>query len=198
MSNNKFNLSKGEEKKESGFNLSKSSTVETPKKESGFNLSKTPTVETPKKDVTPSTPKTNESKPKSKLWLWLSLVAVAAIVVFFILMNKGTSNGDAVAQVETPITEQPTISDEGKPVNTEPVVTETPNQPTTPSTKPAEKPAAAPTAKPTQVSQGTIDEKAKQAIRGDFGNGAERKQALGSEYEAIQKKVNEIYRKNNQ
>jgi cytoskeletal protein RodZ len=41
---------------------------------------------------------------------------------------------------------------------------------------------------------GSVDEKARRTIRGDFGNGAERKNALGSEYDAIQAKVNEIYR----
>lgn len=49
----------------------------------------------------------------------------------------------------------------------------------------------------TQVStlpQGTIEEKAKQVIRGDFGNGIERKKALGDEYKEIQKRVNELYR----
>ena len=42
--------------------------------------------------------------------------------------------------------------------------------------------------------QGSIEDKANQVIRGDFGNGAERKTALGSEYDAIQTKVNEIYK----
>ena len=40
-----------------------------------------------------------------------------------------------------------------------------------------------------------IEEKAKLVIRGDFGNGAERKRRLGAEYKAIQKKVNEMYAK---
>jgi hypothetical protein len=39
---------------------------------------------------------------------------------------------------------------------------------------------------------GSIEDKAKQVIRGEFGNGKERKKMLGSEYEDIQKKVNEI------
>jgi hypothetical protein len=41
---------------------------------------------------------------------------------------------------------------------------------------------------------GTIEEKAKQVISGTFGNGVERKRALGSEYVEIQAKVNEIYK----
>jgi FtsZ-interacting cell division protein ZipA len=42
--------------------------------------------------------------------------------------------------------------------------------------------------------QGTLEEKAWRVIRGDFGNGLDRKQALGSEYDVIQQKVNELYR----
>ena len=41
---------------------------------------------------------------------------------------------------------------------------------------------------------GTIEEKAKQVIRGDFGNGQVRKDKLGASYAEIQSKVNEMYR----
>lgn len=43
-------------------------------------------------------------------------------------------------------------------------------------------------------SNSSIEAKAKQVIRGDFGNGSVRKQKLGSEYTSIQNKVNEMYR----
>ena len=39
-----------------------------------------------------------------------------------------------------------------------------------------------------------VEAKAKQVIRGDFGNGSVRKQKLGAEYTSIQNKVNEMYR----
>lgn len=41
---------------------------------------------------------------------------------------------------------------------------------------------------------GSLDEKARQVIRGNFGNGAERRQKLGDEYAVIQNRVNEMYR----
>lgn len=41
---------------------------------------------------------------------------------------------------------------------------------------------------------GSLEEKAKEVIRGDYGNGDVRKQKLGDQYWEIQKKVNEIYR----
>ena len=45
--------------------------------------------------------------------------------------------------------------------------------------------------------QGSLEEKVKQVILGDFGNGKDRMQALGAEYDVIQAKVNEFYRNKN-
>ena len=39
-----------------------------------------------------------------------------------------------------------------------------------------------------------VVENAKRVIRGDFGNGQERKDKLGAAYSEIQRKVNEMYR----
>ena len=41
------------------------------------------------------------------------------------------------------------------------------------------------------------DEDAKKAIRGDFGNGAERRRQLGNDYEQVQALVNKMYRDGN-
>jgi hypothetical protein len=43
--------------------------------------------------------------------------------------------------------------------------------------------------------QGSVEEKARQVIDGVYGNGTDRKKALGDEYRAIQSKVNELYRR---
>ena len=51
------------------------------------------------------------------------------------------------------------------------------------------------TQKEEAIPVGSIEEKAKLVIRGDFGNGEERKMKLGTEYSAIQNKVNEMYAK---
>ena len=42
--------------------------------------------------------------------------------------------------------------------------------------------------------ENTVEEKAKQVWEGLYGNGAERKSKLGSDYKAVQKRVNEMYR----
>ena len=44
------------------------------------------------------------------------------------------------------------------------------------------------------IPAGTLEQKARQVIRGDFGNGQVRKDRLGAEYAEIQGKFNEMYR----
>lgn len=84
-----------------------------------------------------------------------------------------------------------------------PAITTEPKQPDTekPATMPEQRDGSttvktdpSSTSAPT-LPQGSLEEKAKRVIRGDFGNGSERKEALGSEYNVIQSKVNEMYRK---
>ena len=64
--------------------------------------------------------------------------------------------------------------------------------------KPAQsKPTATQTTKPFSATSnpvsGDVEENARRVIRGDFGNGQERKDKLGSSYSEIQGKVNEMY-----
>lgn len=60
------------------------------------------------------------------------------------------------------------------------------------------KPAATQTTKPFSVTSapvsGDVETNARRVIRGDFGNGQERRGKLGSSYSEIQAKVNEMYR----
>lgn len=60
------------------------------------------------------------------------------------------------------------------------------------------KPATTQTTKPFSATSapvsGDVEENARRVIRGDFGNGQERKDKLGSSYSEIQGKVNEMYR----
>lgn len=79
--------------------------------------------------------------------------------------------------------------------------------------KPEARPVDKPTSQPVQQSQakqnatskpdtptaseplsGDVSENARRVIRGDFGNGKERKDKLGAAYSEIQSKVNEMYR----
>jgi hypothetical protein len=63
---------------------------------------------------------------------------------------------------------------------------------------PSKNQSATSTSAPSAITPaGSIDEKVNQVLRGDFGNGLERKRALGDEYDVIQAKVNELYRSKN-
>lgn len=62
------------------------------------------------------------------------------------------------------------------------------------SSEPTAKPDQSPFQKSTVAIYGTVEEKARQVIRGNYGNGQVRKDKLGAEYRTIQDKVNEMYR----
>ena len=128
--------------------------------------------------------------------------------------NKGDSkeqNNDQA--VETPETES---ADAGSSADGEetasPVQEETSPEASSPKTEPKQNVPAKSTepAKATNQStktvqptipiiqpathSGTLEEKAKEVIRGKYGNGEVRKQKLGDQYAEIQSKVNEMYR----
>jgi cytoskeletal protein RodZ len=117
--------------------------------------------------------------------------------------EPGTSNND-----ETNPTADNTVSDQTEVSNTstetistssvESDVTSKPSSTGVNSVAKEDAPNTAPSNKGSQSStvavSGSVEDKAKQVIRGDFGNGKERKLALGAEYDAIQAKVNEMYR----
>lgn len=137
------------------------------------------------------------------------LVAAAIIAgIFFFINNKESENGNDNTQTEaithnteesyanttsstTPakandnqVAEQPakrepaTIAEPAKPAQSKPATTETTKSFSTTS---------APVS-------GDVEENARRVIRGDFGNGQERRDKLGSSYYEIQGKVNEMYR----
>jgi len=160
--------------------------------------------------------------PQSKWWIWvLSLAIIVVAVVFFVtkLTSKGgdtevkyaistveqpvttTAEEQPAGETATPVSESATAPDPSSQPSTEAAPApsgETPTDaPPTPSGQPAPVPSNQPAASATSASappQGTVEEKALQVIRGDFGNGVERKQLLGNEYPAIQQRVNQMYR----
>lgn len=92
-------------------------------------------------------------------------------------VNPAKANDNQVA--ERPAKRNPaTIAEPAKPVQSKPAATQT--------TKPFSVTSA-------PVSS-DVEENARRVIRGDFGNGQERRDKLGSSYSEIQGKVNEMYR----
>lgn len=66
-----------------------------------------------------------------------------------------------------------------------------PNEPSKATTQSAQRTTSD---SPSVTLSGSLEEKAKEVIRGNFGNGEVRKQKLGEHYSEIQNKVNEMYR----
>ena len=163
----------------------------------------------------------DDKKSGGKLWLWLILMAVVAVVVILCIkfcVNDKESESAVVAQTEVTTPDETTVdaetsTDENQAAEDQiteptPAKADEATAPATPADKPVDKsvakpaepaPKPAPETKPAPkpapaAPQGSLDEKAMQVIRGEYGNGATRKQALGSEYDAIQQRVNEMYR----
>lgn len=132
--------------------------------------------------------KKSVSKKKSvwkSPWLWLVVLVIIGGVIFAINKSK---QPDEVIVTET-IESTETVSN----VPTEEVVDSTTNDQiiieedkvtTLEETE----------SKSQSASEIDLILTAKKTIRGDYGNGASRKEALGSNYSAVQNQVNEFYR----
>ena len=108
--------------------------------------------------------------------------------------NKDTSNVETTGTPETETANSgDSANDEGV---TAPEQDVTSAEATSPQSKSKQDGATKPTepvAQPATLS-GSLEEKAKEVIRGNYGNGEVRKQKLGEQYSEIQSKVNEMYR----
>lgn len=146
-------------------------------------------------------------------WMWIAvaiaLVLGAAICVLMIPELTGSKTGDALAAAKTTVSNGlDKVSDaagSGVAVIEEAVgsvqegVTDA-AQATAGAVSDAkdkvsdavDNAAADAAAASTDVSAATIDDEARRVIHGDFGNGAQRKAALGSHYAAVQHRVNEL------
>lgn len=147
------------------------------------------------------------SPPKRKPWwlLWLLILAViAGVIVLLLPKNDEPRPHDPVGEselIETPIegnnTEKTDIGkpseaplEEAKVSTSGEAVTEERKAEKTPEAEPTE---PAPSSKKPILSD-DIEKLAIEVIRGNYGNGVERKEKLGDNYQAIQNIVNEIYR----
>jgi cytoskeletal protein RodZ len=206
-----------------GFNLSKSGDTDKGKPD----LSKEKVESTDSISTSPGTSKNGEKKKSPVLYIAAAVLLLGIGAYWFMNQkgnnpeppvastndstNSAGSGITAISESEQPTqstaeansttatNEQPvasTNSNEGQPspsstasnVNTPSTNSPTNSQNTTNSV---------PSSVPVTQLQGSIEEKARQVISGAFGNGADRKTALGNEYDIIQAKVNELLRSNN-
>lgn len=153
------------------------------------------------------TPTPNESK--SKTWLWILLGVIVLSVIGYMLFSKSgdkaveTSEQEIEAVAESSVPTDTVIIEEAE---SEGIVSENnndvANNPETQSSNAVETPATVDNT--SNISPSTsanvpnvsndVEAEAMKVIRGDYGIGQERKDKLGSKYQAIQSRVNELKR----
>lgn len=155
------------------------------------------------------TPTPTPNKPKSKNWLWILLGVIVLGVIGYIFFSKSGDKAAETSDQEAEVVVAPseptdttivegTEGEEIAPENDNEVA----NNLETQSSDAVETPATV-----DNTSNGTpstsvkvpnvsndVEAEAMKVIRGDYGIGQERKDKLGSKYQTIQSRVNELKR----
>lgn len=185
-----------------GFNLEKS-------KKRSFNLEKeTETVEKPiagakdmQADSKPTASQTGDSNVSSgsgKKWIVLAVILV--LVVLGVLAFRGCGNKSTSQEpVKAPVESVSDSTDKEKADSTSSVEqSQAPESNEQQEASGEQNSNANTNSSSSDLSTGspvanTVEQKAMQVWDGVYGNGAERKAKLGSDYAAVQKRVNEMY-----
>lgn len=156
-----------------------------------------------------STPTPTPNEPKSKNWLWILFGVIVLGVIGYIFFSK---SGDKAA--ETPDHEVEVVAAPSEPIDTTIVDgtvgediapekdNEVANNPEAQSSDAVETPATVDNTSndtPSTLANvpnvsNDVEAEAMKVIRGDYGIGQERKDKLGSKYQTIQSRVNELKR----
>ena len=154
-------------------------------------------------ETKPSAPEgQNEPKKKSPLML-IAIIAVVLIGVFWYINKQNNGSPESPVVIETPVAPsdtlatQPGATSDTVSTSTQPSETVTSGQET--PTNGGQETANIDSknngsGNNTPGSEESVEKKAQDVIDGVYGNGKDRKRALGNEYLTIQAKVNEMYR----
>lgn len=147
-------------------------------------------------------------------WLWIILAIIVLVILIWVLFLGKTSDSQPKEEKESieatsvpstqendsPTIENDSLKDEATGA-TEDINSEAPTNQTTPAGKSdANNPASSQATnsavpeKSSSITPTDVETEALKVVRGDYGNGAERKNRLGDRYNAIQKRVNELKR----
>lgn len=155
----------------------------------------------------PVKPIPEPQEKKNNKWPWIILVIIIVILlIWWLLPGKSTESDtivkeETIEEISTPAENTEEVSDEAEIPAGEDAVDENANNdessnPSEPVVNTSETTPAAPqTANnaPSVVSN-DVEAEALKVIRGEYGIGQERKNKLGNQYEAIQRRVNELKR----
>ena len=141
----------------------------------------------------------NGNGSKNKMVAIIAVI-VLIVVAFVVYRSCGTNESKVVTNTivsdSTEKEKADTISNEEKsvsPISEKSQSTSSEVSSETGTNAESDNTSAVPTTK-SESSGNSIEEKAMQVWDGVYGNGTERKSKLGSDYKAVQKRVNEMYR----
>lgn len=141
----------------------------------------------------------NGNGSKNKMVAIIAVI-VLIVVAFVVYRSCGTNESKVVTNTivsdSTEKEKADTISNEEKsvsPISEQSQSTSSEVSSETGTNAESDNTSAVPTTK-SESSGNSIEEKAMQVWDGVYGNGTERKSKLGSDYKAVQKRVNEMYR----
>lgn len=171
---------------------------------------------------TPTAPTDNgdgNDSGNKKTWLWIVLAIIVLAILAYFFISGGHSKGSQTDKDTTELVKDSTAterkdsitadstsettSSEVTPVettssntNSESVVPKTSQSSVepVPGTPQQSEKVSSTTDNPSATSSMNVDEQARQVIKGIYGNNPERRQKLGADYQAIQKRVNELMR----
>lgn len=148
-----------------------------------------------------------QSEPKKKFPLMLIvMIAVVLMGVFWYINKQNIVSPESPAVIENSVTPsdasvtQPVAESDTISISTQPSETVSSGQNTSTDGTQEKTNINSQNSDPVVTntvnsgSEGTVEKKAQDVIDGVYGNGNARKRALGSEYNTIQAKVNEMYR----
>ena len=140
---------------------------------------------------------------KDNRWKWIAAVVALLLIggaIYYFNQSDSTDNADIAMVVSDSTSTHKAEADSTEVISSDKVSED--NAETKEANSDNSNQNQLSDATPTEVNKrtsdkkvGDVEEKARQVIRGDYGNGNVRKQKLGEEYSEIQSAVNEMYRK---
>lgn len=169
-------------------------------------VNKPTTVEAVKTVNEVSNDSDNGNKSNGKKWLWIIAVIVLALLVWWLIPKSQDSSSeepqpteDVINTVDSSDTENPSDTSQENAAGDAQVSQNVDEQEVAPNSKPSPTHAELPQNANEQsanapIVQGDVETEAYKVIRGEYGVGQERVDRLGSQYQAIQNRVNEMKR----
>lgn len=143
-----------------------------------------------------STPDPGKTRGNGRAWLWVILAIVAVIIIVWIMPRSCTEAKEDAPSKLTETVKEAVEADSVAAKTDSSVSTVAASAQEVTETKGTVKPEASnvPTVESTPKVSENVEQEALNVIRGEYGNNPQRRSALGKDYEAVQRRVNQMMR----